>query len=388
MNFSLLEPRLFRNAHLYAPDDRGLCDLLIAGGKIVAIASANSESAPEGCPVCDLNGAIVCPGFIDQHVHLIGGGGEAGPHTRTPEVRLSKLVEAGITSVVGLLGTDGTTRHPESLLAKTRALEHEGISAWMLTGAYGLPSPTITDSIQKDVALIDKIIGVKCAISDHRSSAPQTAQLANMAAQSRVGGLLGAKAGISVFHLGNSPRLLEPLYDILNHADVPITKLLPTHVNRAQALFLAALRYAREGGYIDITSSIDEPIDAASAIMMAREADVPLSRVTLSSDGNGSQPEFDSNGNLVGIGVAGFESLLETLQTLVTQHHLPLEDALLPLTRNVAAFLGLAHKGQLSPGSDADFLVLDADLRVREVWAKGRQMVREGVACVKGTFES
>lgn len=387
MNFSLLEPRLFRNVHLYAPDDRGICDLLVAGGKIVAIADANSESVAEACPVSDLNGAIVCPGFIDQHVHLIGGGGEAGPHTRTPEVRLSKLVEAGITSVVGLLGTDGTTRHPESLLAKTRALEYEGISAWMLTGAYGLPSPTITDSVQKDVALIDKIIGVKCAISDHRSSAPDTHQLANMAAQSRVGGLLGAKAGISVFHLGNSPRLLEPLYEILRHADVPIAKLLPTHVNRAQPLFLAALRYAREGGYIDITTSIDEPIDPASAIMMAREAEVPFTRLTLSSDGNGSQPEFDSHGNLVGIGVAGFESLLETLQQLVQQHHLPLQEALLPLTRNVAEFLGMTHKGQLIPGCDADFLVLEADLQIREVWAKGRQMVREGRACVKGTFE-
>jgi beta-aspartyl-dipeptidase (metallo-type) len=228
MDFSVLNPHLFRNAHLYAPEDKGRCDLLIAAGKIVAIEKANHGTTRPDCPESDLAGAVVCPGFIDQHVHLIGGGGEAGPHTRTPEVRLSALVAAGITSVVGLLGTDGVTRHPESLLAKTRALEHEGISAWMLTGAYGLPSPTITGSVEKDVALIDKIIGVKCAISDHRSSAPAEDQLASMAAQSRVGGLLGAKAGISVFHLGNSPKLLEPLFSILNNADVPRVKLLPT----------------------------------------------------------------------------------------------------------------------------------------------------------------
>src|SRR5690606_26255632 len=109
----------------------------------------------------------------------------------------------------------------------------EGISAWMLTGAYSLPSPTLTGSVDRDVALIDKVIGVKCAISDHRSSAPDAAALANMAAQARVGGLLGQKAGVSVFHMGSSPRMLEPLYEILANADVPITKLLPTHVNRA-----------------------------------------------------------------------------------------------------------------------------------------------------------
>lgn len=387
MNVSLLEPRLFRDAHLYTPEDQGICDLLVAGGKIIAYEPAGVDITLPGCQVSSLDGATVCPGFFDQHVHLIGGGGEAGPHTRTPEVQLSKLVTAGITSVVGLLGTDGITRHPESLLAKTRALEHEGISAWMLTGAYGLPSPTITDSIEKDIAFIDKIIGVKCAISDHRSSAPDTAQLANMAAQSRVAGLLGAKAGVSVFHMGSSSRELEPIYEILRRSDVPITKLLPTHVNRAESLFMAALRFAREGGYIDITSSIDAPIDPARAIMMAREGNVPLSRVTLSSDGNGSQPHFDTNGNLTGIGVAGFESLLNTLQQLVSEHHLPLEEALLPLTRNVAEFLGFAHKGQLAPGCDADFLVLDEELNIREVWAKGRQMVRDNRAIVKGTFE-
>lgn len=387
MNCSILNLTLFQHGRVYAPEDLGRQDILIAGSKIVAIAPSIAPGDFPGCQCVDLDGAVVCPGFIDQHVHLIGGGGEAGPHTRTPEVRLSRLVEAGITSVVGLLGTDGVTRHPESLLAKTRALETEGISAWMLTGAYSLPSPTITDSIERDVALIDKIIGVKCAISDHRSSAPQAAALANMAAQSRVGGLLGQKPGISVFHMGSSPRMLEPLYEILAHSDVPITKLLPTHVNRAEPLFHAALEYALDGGYIDITSSIDEPIDPATAIMTALASEVPLSRLTLSSDGNGSQPEFDERGNLTGIGVAGFESLAETLRQLVQQHHLPLAQALCPLTRTVAEFLGLEHKGRLAVGCDADLLVLNEVLEVNHLWAKGKMVVRDGKACVKGTFE-
>ena len=284
---------LLQGAHLYAPEDRGICDVLVANGKIIAVASNIPSDIVPNCTVVDLSGQILCPGFIDQHVHLIGGGGEAGPTTRTPEVALSRLTEAGVTSVVGLLGTDSISRHPESLLAKTRALNEEGISAWMLTGAYSLPSPTITGSIDRDVALIDKVIGVKCAVSDHRSSAPDTSALANMAAQSRVGGLLGRKPGISVFHMGDSPRMLEPLYQILDCCDVPITKLLPTHVNRAEPLFQAALEFARKGGTIDITSSIDEPVAPAEGIARAVQAGIPLARVTLSSDGNGSQPFFD-----------------------------------------------------------------------------------------------
>jgi len=239
---------LLQGAHLYAPEDRGVCDVLVANGKIIAVASNIPSDIVPDCTVVDLSGQILCPGFIDQHVHLIGGGGEAGPTTRTPEVALSRLTEAGVTSVVGLLGTDSISRHPESLLAKTRALNEEGISAWMLTGAYHVPSRTITGSVEKDVAIIDRVIGVKCAISDHRSAAPDVYHLANMAAESRVGGLLGGKPGVTVFHMGDSKKALQPVYDLLENCDVPISKLLPTHVNRNVPLFEQALEFARKGG--------------------------------------------------------------------------------------------------------------------------------------------
>ncbi len=208
---------LLQGAHLYAPEDRGICDVLVANGKIIAVASNIPSDIVPDCTVVDLSGQILCPGFIDQHVHLIGGGGEAGPTTRTPEVALSRLTEAGVTSVVGLLGTT-ISRHPESLLAKTRALNEEGISAWMLTGAYHVPSRTITGSVEKDVAIIDRVIGVKCAISDHRSAAPDVYHLANMAAESRVGGLLGGKTCVTVFHMGDSKKALQPVYDLLETA--------------------------------------------------------------------------------------------------------------------------------------------------------------------------
>ena len=143
-DLSLAEFTLMQGAHLYTPEDQGIRDVLLANGKIIAVARDISPHIVPDCKVINLRGLILCPGFIDQHVHLIGGGGEAGPTTRTPEVRLSRLTEAGVTTVIGLLGTDSVTRHPESLLAKTRALNEEGITAWMLTGAYHVPSPTIT----------------------------------------------------------------------------------------------------------------------------------------------------------------------------------------------------------------------------------------------------
>ncbi|MDN8601354.1 beta-aspartyl-peptidase [Citrobacter sp. S2-9] len=378
---------LLQGAHLFAPEDRGICDVLLANGKIIAVDTAIPTDIIPDCTVIDLRGRILCPGFIDQHVHLIGGGGEAGPTTRTPEVTLSRLTEAGITTVVGLLGTDSVTRHPESLLAKTRALNEEGITAWMLTGAYHVPSPTITGSVEKDVALIDRVIGVKCAVSDHRSAAPGDYQLASMAAQSRVGGLLGGKPGVSVFHMGSSKKGLQPLYDILENSDVPMGKLLPTHVNRSEYLFDQALAFALKGGTIDITSGIPGPVTPAEGIARAVKAGVPLAQVTLSSDGNGSQPLFDAAGNLTGIGVAGFDSLLQTLHALVNDYGFTLTDALRPLTTSVATFLNLSGKGEILPGRDADLLVMTPELRIEQVYAHGKRMVVDGKACVKGTFE-
>ncbi|WP_058911417.1 beta-aspartyl-peptidase [Entomohabitans teleogrylli] len=378
---------LLQGARVFAPDDLGICDVLLAGGKIIAIDSAIPADIVPDCQLVDLSGRWLCPGFIDQHVHLIGGGGEAGPTTRAPEVVLSRLTRAGITTVVGLLGTDSVTRHPESLLAKTRALNEEGITAWMLTGAYHVPSPTITGSVEKDVALIDRILGVKCAVADHRSAAPEKGQLASMAAQSRVGGLLGGKPGVTVCHMGSSKKGMQPLYDILETSDVPIGKLLPTHVNRSEYLFEQAIEFTRKGGVIDITSGIPEPIPPAQAIDRAVRAGVPLAQLTLSSDGNGSQPKFDEAGNLVGIGVAGFESLLETVVELVNGYRFTLPDALRPLTSSVAEFLGFDNKGAIAPGKDADLLVMTPDLVIDRVYARGRLMVKDGVACVKGTFE-
>ncbi len=115
---------------------------------------------PAPVEVVSAEGKTVIPGYVDQHVHVIGGGGEAGPYSRTPEVMLSDVTTAGVTTVIGVLGTDGTGRHPESLLAKVRGLETEGISAYMLTASYEIPLRTMTGDAGRDIILIDKVLGI------------------------------------------------------------------------------------------------------------------------------------------------------------------------------------------------------------------------------------
>lgn len=377
---------LLKNACVYAPEFLGKQDILIANDKIILMGSELPVPLHVGeVTVVDLAGKMLVPGLIDQHVHLIGGGGEGGPATRTPEVQLSDITTAGVTTVVGCLGTDGTTRHMTALLAKARALDIEGVTTFIYTGAYQIPTPTITGSVRDDLILIDKVIGVgELAISDHRSAAPTTTDVLKMAAEARVGGMLGGKPGLCHLHVGPSKRGLEPLFEMIEMGDVPISHFTPTHCDRSPELIAHSVRFTKLGGKIDLTAGART---ASTFVEMLREG-APVENITFSSDGNGSMPRFDHKGNLIGLGVGSLKTTLEVIAELVKAHNVPVTDALKPMTGNVArTLLLLGKKGVVAVGADADLLVLDEEFGVHTVYARGRCMVENGVAVVKGTFE-
>ena len=380
---------LLKNAHVFAPDDIGQQDILIAGEKIAAIGKDLTLPAVYNCHTVDCTGLKAVPGFVDSHVHLIGGGGEGGYNTRTPEIQLSKITTAGVTTVLGLLGTDGVTRHVESLLAKARGLENEGISTYIYSGSYEMPTPTITGSVRRDIILIDKVIGTgEIAMSDHRSSQSPVSAYREITAEARVGGMLSGKAGVVNMHVGDGTDDLKYLREITANGELPRTQVIPTHVNRNRHLFNDAMDWAKNGGLMDLTSSIyplaetDATIKTSKGVKEALNNGVPLSQITVSSDGNGSMPIFDDAGNNIGVGVAN------ELRDMVNEENIPLADALCVFTSNVAKNTKLfPKKGAITAESDADILLLDDELKLQAVWARGQQMVKDGKAIVFGTFE-
>ena len=213
--------KLFKNVQVYSPDDLGTKDILVIGDKISSIADTIESS--EMMQIIDATGLIVTPGLIDQHVHISGGGGEGGFTTRVPEVQLSEITRNGITTVVGLLGTDVYTRSIENLLAKTKALNEEGISAYCLTGGYKFPSVTLTDSIEKDIAFISEIIGLKLAISDHRGSSITYDELKRTATKVRLASMMSNKQGYIHLHIGRDPSGLDMIFKLLNELSLPIS---------------------------------------------------------------------------------------------------------------------------------------------------------------------
>ncbi|HCK19429.1 MAG TPA: beta-aspartyl-peptidase [Thalassospira sp.] len=386
---------LLKNANVFTPTPLGINDILICDEKIVAIAPDLVVSVPADLKTIDLGGKMTVPGFIDGHVHLIGGGGEGGFATRTPEVAIGKLIEAGITSVCGLLGTDAATRHITSLYAKTKALRTEGISAWFFTGGYRVPSPTLTGNIGDDVTFLDACIGLKTAISDHRSSQSTVDELARIASQSRIGGMTSGKAGSVVVHLGDGDGHFDPLLSVVDQTEIPIGQFIPTHVNRKRALLDAAKLWAKRGGNIDFTTGIDAEPDPKGATKTSTSiaeclADgVPLERISMTSDGNGSLPDFDTDGNMIGLSVAGFETVPREFADLIEVEKLDIPTALSPITTNPARMLGLAaHKGQIKVGHDADILVLDDALAPDSVIARGKPAMIGKERLLRGTFEA
>ncbi|MBM7586025.1 beta-aspartyl-dipeptidase (metallo-type) [Bacillus pakistanensis] len=379
---------LIKNGEIYSPEYLGRQSILFINNKIVKVGDIDESKFLDlelNVQIIDATDCIVTPGFIDPHVHLIGGGGEGGFSTRTPEIQLSDIVKSGITTVVGCLGTDGTTRHMTSLLAKARGLEEEGISTFIYTGNYHVPTPTITSSVKDDVILIDKVIGAgEIAISDSRSAQPSVHEIAKLVAEARIGGLLSNKAGVTHFHVGPGRRKLSFLHTLLEDYEIPASKLYATHITRSKELIEDAITLSQKGGFVDITA--DE--ETGEWIKYFKEKNGDLNQLTLSSDGNGSLPKFDSDGELIGLGVASPYTLYEQVVMAVKKYNFPFEEVLSLVTRNTANALCIQHKGSLKEDNDADILVLDKDsLEINHVFAKGRHMVKNQEIIVKGTFE-
>ena len=383
---------LFKKCNVFAPELLGEMDVLTAGNHIVAIGA--NLAIPSGMvdEVIDAGGLRVIPGLIDSHVHIAGAGGEGGPASRTPEIQLSQMLSAGVTSVVGCLGTDGMTRHVESVLMKAKALRAEGVSAWMYTGAYQVPTPTILGDAGKDISLIDEVIGAgEIALSDHRSSTPDTSDLIRLAAHARVGGMLGGKAGIVNIHMGDAKHPFQPLYDAVANSELSLKQFLPTHCNRNTEIFEDAKTYGKKG-YVDLTTSAypffpDDEVKPSKAIVALLEAGVPLEHISMSSDGCGSLPRFDESGNLVELETGGLKSMLDELKDTVEEEGLGLDKALRTVTANVADTLQLRGKGTIGKGRDADLVFIDNDYNIVHMTAMGSLMIRDGRMLKKGTYE-
>ncbi|MFT4677798.1 MAG: beta-aspartyl-dipeptidase (metallo-type) [Patiriisocius sp.] len=379
---------LLKNVEVYAPESIGLHNILVGGGSILTL---QRHEITTDADVIDCEGRRILPGFIDAHTHITGGGGESGFSTRVPAPFLSQFTAAGVTSVVGVLGTDDTTRDTRSLVAQAYALREHGLGAWCHTGGYHVPATTLTGSIRDDIVFLDPVIGVgELAISDHRSSQPSFEEILRIAADAHVAGLITGKAGIVHLHLGDGKRGLELIQRALNESEIPSRVFNPTHVNRRKGLFEEAVLLASRGCSIDITAfPVAEDEDAWSAdaaLLRYLDTGAPANKVTVSSDGGGCLPEFNADGVMTKMGVGRSAALMATLKNLLEQD-VPLEMILPAVTSNVAELLRFHDRGRIKEGYRADLVLLDEKHNIEGVMVAGVWHVRDGAQIITGAFE-
>lgn len=359
--------KLLRNLECFTPKYIGKNDVLICRDKIYKI-QPSIKCFEQDLIEYDCEGLTAFPGLIDQHVHIIGGGGEQGFLSLIKEIEFSEIVNAGVTTLVGLLGADAFSKDIRTLHAKAKALDLQGITTFIYSGSYTLPPVTITENIISDLVLIDKVIGVgEIAISDHRASHFSTDDLIKIASDVHLGGMLGGKAGLLNFHVGDGKSGLKALLNVLESSDLPIEEFIPTHINRNERLFIQGVDYCKKGGYIDLTAGEIEGIDVAEAICRLLDYGADISRVTVSSDANGSSPDGQ---------VGEIKALFDDVIKGITKKNIDAEVAFGLVTENVAKLLKIyPQKGTLARGSDADIMIVDKNYNVRKLFSRGKLLV-------------
>ncbi|HEX2913001.1 MAG TPA: beta-aspartyl-peptidase [Chloroflexia bacterium] len=368
---------LIENGELFTPARAGVKSILSLNGSIYKVGNIEREKLLASgleIEVIDASGCLVTPGLIDPHEHLIGAGGEEGFSSRVPEVHLSQIIQAGITTVVGCLGTDVVARNLNSLLAKARQLEQDGISAYMLTGGFHIPPPTITTSVMNDIIIIDKAIGVgEISISDYRSSEPTLHEAARAISDAIIGGMIGGKAGVSHFHVGEGKRRLELLFTLLDSSsfEIPPEYLYPTHITRSHELLDEAIQLAGRGSFVDMDTTEE---DLAENLRYYIEHGGKLDQLTVSSDSH------TPSGNP--------HKYFGQFVSCVRDHKIPLEQVLPLFTSNPASVYKLQGKGRLKEGCDADIVILEKEtFEIRHLFARGKQMIAEGKLCAREQYE-
>ncbi|MFL5785111.1 MAG: amidohydrolase family protein [Bacteriovoracaceae bacterium] len=354
---------IIRGGEIFAPKALGESDILCIGERIVKIGDVDEKSVRDlglEVQILDASDCFAFPGFIDPHEHIIGGSGERGFASRSPQITLPEIVLGGITTVVGCIGTDIYSRNMQALLAQAREFNEEGITAFIYSGGYSIPPSTLTGNVRNDMVLIPEVIGAgEMAISDLRGSHPTSWEIARVVADCYVGGTLTGKAGITHFHIGDGKAMLDPLIEIFEKHSVDKASVYPTHVNRNDPLLKQAATLSQKGHVCDMDTT-DEKMTEELQKFVDWGGD--LNNLTLSTDASHTSPQ--------------------TLWQEVVKVHNSLGwgwEKILPLiTTNPARILKFSKKGRLAVDADADITMIDKrTLSVKHVLARGKIFVRD-----------
>jgi len=386
---------IIKGAEVYAPEELGIRDILIAGKKIVRIGKDIEEPKGFECETVVAHGKIAYPGFIDIHIHSTGADDGQGPIGRTFDINWRDIVESGVTTAVGVQGGSIRVRSLEKLYVKTLELEMMGITSYMLTGCFKVPPPTLTGSIRKDVYLIEKVKGIKTAISDPTTTHHTWRDLAAIASEVRIGASMARKGAITHVHVGRNPTRMDVMLEMVEETGLNPQHIVPTHVNRLTPdVIEQGIEYTKMNGVVDLSSLMRKEEGTLTGLKVEHtvkrmlDAGCSIENITVSSDGNVPMPIRDQDGKQVGLYIAPLDFTRREIRDIANNGVAPLGEALKMVTKNPARILGLKGKGEIKEGYDADIVIADSveTMGIDKVYAKGKLQVDNGKSLFQGHY--
>ena len=349
---------------------------LVVDGALVHWVGPRDELPPELRHRCgqrhDAGGALITPGFIDCHTHLVYG----GDRSKEFELRLNGASYEEIARQGGgIAATVQATRSasPEQLKTQSRVrlqqLLAEGVTTLEIKSGYGLALDHERKTLQVARELgQDYAVSIRTTFLGAHALPPEfagraddyVAEVLRMMAVLHADGLVDA---VDAFceRIAFSPAQTARVFEAARHLGLPV-KLHAEQFSDSGGAQLAAgfgaiscdhLEWLSPAGAAAMAAAASVAVLLPGAFYFLRETRLPpvdlLRRhripIAISTDCNpGSSP---------------CTSLLLMLNMACTLFRLTPEEALAGVTRHAAQALGLRDRGVLAPGKRADFVLWD-----------------------------
>ncbi|WHX22254.1 amidohydrolase family protein [Streptomyces malaysiensis subsp. malaysiensis] len=361
--------RVFRNAHLLTMDpalgDVEHGDLIVEGDRILEVGTG--LQAPAGAEIVDATDRIILPGFVDTHRHMWQGVlrgiapghtferymenilGDFGPAMTPRDLYTGNLLSAraalasGITTIQDISNIQDSPAHTDALVA---ALQESGMRAVFAYGksfpdilAHGTVLPDDTRRVRAELLADTGALVTMALVTEGGSDADERANAA-LAGELEVPVARHFSSRLSAAHLRDIDALR------------PGTTFI--HGNGLGAEELAVI--ADSGGSISISPAI-EMIMGHGYPMVAPALARPNLPVSLSVD-----VEVTVAGDMFTQMRAAYQAGRHAQHTDDSRTGVTVRDILRMATLDGARSLALADRtGSLTPGKQADILVLRAD---------------------------
>jgi imidazolonepropionase len=367
--------------------------MLADGGRITWVGADNAVPR-DAAPVreIDLEGALVTPGLIDAHTHLVYGGDRAAEfELRLQGASYEEIARAG----GGIASTVAATRaaSDDALFAtaarRARALMAEGVTTVEVKSGYGLSQRHEARCLAVARRLGRELpLAVRTTSLGAHALPPEYAGRADAYIDDAAGWLADQKAqglvdAVDAFcdTIGFSPAQTRRMFDAAHALGLPV-KLHAEQLSNQHGAALAAgygalscdhLEHLDTAGIAAMRSSGTVAVLLPGAFYFLRETWLPPVQalrdagvpMAVATDHNpGSSPAL---------------SLLLMLNMACTLFRLTPEEALAGVTVHAARALGLADRGALAPGLRADFAVWDAEHPRELAYRFGVNPLRERV---------